>query len=75
MNPKYYLMHSVVDPKPEKIKKILEDGYLYASSYSNQSGSQKHYHVSSNIPTGISGIPLDYVHLTLVGDVCSFCCG
>lgn len=53
----------------------MEDGHLYASSYSEQSGPQKHYRVSSDIPTGISGIPLDYIHLTLVGNVCSFCCG
>ncbi|AKI79774.1 hypothetical protein QJ850_gp925 [Acanthamoeba polyphaga mimivirus] len=51
---KYYLIHAVVDSKPEKIMKILSDGYLFASSYSTQQG--------------ISGIPLDYVYFSLLGD-------
>ncbi|ANB51143.1 hypothetical protein [Powai lake megavirus] len=53
-SPKYYLIHSIVSPSSEKMLKILQDGYLYASSYS---GLQ-----------GISGIPLDYVYFTLLGD-------
>ncbi|AVL94410.1 hypothetical protein ma892 [Moumouvirus australiensis] len=52
--PKYYLVHSIVPPSSDKVLKILRDGYLYASSYS---GFQ-----------GISGIPLDYVYFTLLGD-------
>ncbi|AEQ60192.1 hypothetical protein [Acanthamoeba castellanii mimivirus] len=52
---KYYLVHSVVEPTTEKIMKILEDGYLYASSYTGQQG--------------IYEIPLDYVYFTLLGDV------
>ncbi|AEQ33372.1 DUF5846 domain-containing protein [Megavirus chiliensis] len=52
--PKYYLVHSIVASSSEKMLKILRDGHLYASSYS---GLQ-----------GISGIPLDYVYFTLLGD-------
>jgi len=54
----YFLIHSVVDPKPDKILKILKDGYLFSSSYSGQQG--------------ISGIPLDYVHFTLLGKKSTF---
>ncbi|AEQ60224.1 hypothetical protein [Acanthamoeba polyphaga mimivirus] len=52
---KYYLIHGVVEDKPEKIVKILSDGYLFASSYSTQQG--------------FSGIPLDYVYFSRLGDV------
>uniref|UniRef100_A0A6G6ADV7 Uncharacterized protein n=1 Tax=Borely moumouvirus TaxID=2712067 RepID=A0A6G6ADV7_9VIRU len=52
--PKYYLVHSIVAPSSEKMLKILQDGYLYASGHS---GFQ-----------GLSGIPLDYVYFTLLGD-------
>jgi len=52
---KYYLVHGVVDPKPEKILKILKDGYLYASSYTKQYGL-------------FYGETLDYVYLSLLGD-------
>ncbi len=51
---KYYLVHSVVDPSVDKILKILKDGYLFSSYTSKQQG--------------ISGIPLNYVHLMLLGD-------
>jgi hypothetical protein len=52
---KYYLVHGVLDPYPEKILKILEDGYLYASSYTKKYGL---FH----------GEPLDYVYFSLLGD-------
>jgi hypothetical protein len=55
MKKKYYLVHSVVDPRPEKILKILKDGYLYASKYTKQYGI---YH----------GEYLDHVYLSLFGD-------
>jgi len=55
---KYYLVHSVVDPQNDKILKILSDGYLYSSTYSEQQG--------------ISGVPLQYVYFTLLGDNISF---
>lgn len=32
---KYYLIHGVVNNNPDKIMKILIDGYLYASKYTN----------------------------------------
>lgn len=54
MTTKYYLTHTVVDPNPDKILKILKDGHLYSSSFSGQQG--------------ISGIPLEYVYFSLLGD-------
>ena len=52
---KYYIVHAVVDPRPEKILKILKDGYLYASSYTKEYGL-------------FYGEYLDYVYFSLLGD-------
>lgn len=53
--PKYYIVHSVIDPQPEKILKILKDEHLRASSETKQFGI---YH----------GEYLDYVFFSLFGD-------
>lgn len=52
---KYFLVHTVVDPRPDKILGILKDKYLYSSSKTKQSGL---YY----------GELLDYVYLSLLGD-------
>lgn len=51
---KYYLVHTVIDPKPKKIIKILKDGYLLSSSKSKQFGL-------------CHGEYLDYVYFMLLG--------
>ncbi|XWV25374.1 hypothetical protein QJ856_gp0390 [Tupanvirus deep ocean] len=52
---KYYLTHGVANPEPEKILKILQDGYLYANRHTGQYGL-------------FYGETLDHVYLSLLGD-------
>lgn len=52
---KYYLVHSVIDPNPDKILNILHDGYLYSSSHTKKYGL-------------FYGEYLDYVYFSLLGD-------
>lgn len=71
--PKYYLVHSIVTPSSEKMLKILQDGYLYASSEirllrCNNLSNLPHRRQGYSGLQGISGIPLDYVYFTLLGD-------
>jgi len=55
----FFLVHGVIDQNPNKILKILKDGYLIASYYSHQSGL---YHNDL----------LEYVYFSLLGDEASF---
>lgn len=68
---KYYLVHTVIDPQPSKILKILQDGYLYSSSITNQFGlfhGEKTYHVyfslmsDEPIKFGTGGVSLSWMH-------------
>lgn len=59
IRPKYYLIHSVFDPQPDKILKILHDDYLFSSSYSKYYGLY-------------NGFPLDYVYFSLLGETLPF---
>ncbi|AUL79777.3 hypothetical protein QJ857_gp0382 [Tupanvirus soda lake] len=52
---KYYIAHAVIDPQPEKILKILKDGFLLPSS---ESGKYGLFH----------GEKLDHVYFSLFGD-------
>lgn len=55
----YYLTHAIIYPKPEKILKILKDGYLLAGKYSNETGV---YHDT----------PLEYIYFSLLGSLPPF---
>lgn len=56
---KYYLVHTVVDPNPNKILNILKDGCLYANILTKQFGL---YYDD----------PLEYVYFSLLGDIAPF---
>ena len=53
---KYYLSHAIFGTTPEKIMKILEDGYLRANIYTGEYGL---YYDT----------PLEYVYFSLLGDI------
>ncbi|XWV26677.1 hypothetical protein QJ857_gp0383 [Tupanvirus soda lake] len=54
--PKYYLVHKIVNPQPDKILKILRDGYLRPSKETKESGI---------FPAG----SLDHIYFSLFGSV------